>query len=315
MSASSGDTPGEDRLVGYLLGRLAEEEQERVEKFYFGDAEHLELLLAVEDELIDGYVRGGLSRRDRERFENFFMRSPERRERVETARALDAFVKKTSETFVNKAPGAPAPQRAPLTHPRFKRAAFWLPLAACLLLAAGCAFIFFRARAVRRDYETAQARLADSERERRSIRQQLEDARQREAATPPEAAPEGPKPQATPNTKALDKALTTPRVASILLSVEAVRGGGATRTLLIEKQTTQVRLVAEVSNQGYQSYEAVIRAAEGAEVWRGTFKPRGREGDIVTVTFNPPARVFRGEDYTLSLVGSRGGRGTEAAGE
>src|SRR5947209_1985825 len=212
MSASSGDTPGEDRLVGYLLGRLAEEEQERVEKFYFGDAEHLELLLAVEDELIDGYVRGGLSRRDRERFENFFMRSPERRERVETARALGAFVKKTSGTFVNKAPGAPAPQRAPLTHPRFKRAAFWLPLAACLLLAAGCAFIFFRARAVRRDYETAQARLADSERDRQSIRQQLEEARQREAAPPREGEHEVAQPRATPGVEIPVNALMpTPR--------------------------------------------------------------------------------------------------------
>jgi hypothetical protein len=315
MSASSSGTPSEERLVGYLLGRLTQDEQERVEEFYLADAEHLELLLAAEDDLIDGYVRGELGARDRERFENFFLNSPGRRERVETARALDAFVKKRS--------GAPAPSRAPLTHPRFKRAAFWLPLAACLVLAAGCALLVFRERSARRDYEAAQARLADSERDRQSIGRQLEDARQREAVPTPEATPEGAQPQPTPGAEAPVKAptpappapATQPVVASLLLSAGAVRGSGATRTLVIGRQATQVRLLVQVSNQGYQSYEAVIRTAEGAEVWRGTVKSHGGEGEAETVALNPPARVFRSEDYTLSLAGSRGGGAAEAAGE
>jgi hypothetical protein len=135
MSAPASNQLDESSLAGYLLGRLNEKEQERVEHFYFGDAQRLEHLLAAEDELIDSYVRGELDSGERERFENFFLRSHERRERLETARAFDIFIKKTSAASASCA-------LAP-THTRYKRAAFWLPLAASLLLAAGCAFFVY----------------------------------------------------------------------------------------------------------------------------------------------------------------------------
>ena len=65
MSVPGSKAPDDERLAGYLLGRLTEEEQESVEQFYFGGEENLDLLAAAEDDLIDSYVRGELDARER----------------------------------------------------------------------------------------------------------------------------------------------------------------------------------------------------------------------------------------------------------
>jgi anti-sigma factor RsiW len=311
MSVRRSKAPDEGRLVGYLLGRLTEEEQERVESFYFGDAENLELLAAVEDELIDGYVRGELGPLERERFEDFFLRSPERRERVETAVAFDAFVKKTAEDVsVEESSAASAPRPAPPTHTRFKRAAFWLPLAACLLLTSGGAFLVYKMLAARPEAESAQTRPADADKPAQPTPQQRPTPQQQ--PTPRPTAP-----TSTPRPTAARP--TTPQhgsvVASILLTAGASRGGGASQTLTIGPEADRVRLLADVSNQGYQSYEAVLRTEEGAEVWRGGVKPAGRKKDATVIVLTPPARVFRSGDYTLSLAGLRADGSPDAVGE
>jgi hypothetical protein len=321
MSVPSRNVPDDERLAGYLLGRLTEEEQEGVERFYFGDEENLGLLAAAEDDLIDSYVRGELAPRERERFEEFFLRSPQRRERVETARALDRLLKKTQ--------GA-AP--APLTHPRFRRAAFWLPLAACLLLTAGGAFLVYRMLAARRADEAAQARLAEeAEKAARPAPQQQPTPQQQSTPQQPESqdarethpAPQPTTPQPT-NSQPTSPQTTAPQptvpqqrsvVASILLTAGTSRGGGASQTLNIARGAERVKLLAEVSGQDYQSYEALLRTAEGVEVWRGSVKAGGRKRGAAVVAFTPPARVFHGGDYTLSVTGLRADGSPDAAGE
>ncbi len=328
MSVPRSKAPDDDRLFGYLLGRLTEDEQERVESFYFGDGENLELLAAAEDELIDSYVRGELGPRERERFEDFFLRSPERRERVENARALDAFVRKSTGD-------ASAVNAAPPTHARFKRASFWLPLAACLLLTAGCAFLVYRMLDARRADEPAQSRIEDANRAAQPAPQQSTpqqstpqqpDAVSRETASraadeqvsAPPSGSEG-KSEEKSNAPSPAPRPTAPRhtsaVASILLTAGASRGGGPSQTLTINRGAERVRLLAEVGGRDYQSYEALLRTAEGREVWRGSVRPRGLEKGAGFIVFTPPARVFRGGDYTLSVTGLRADGGTDAAGE
>ncbi|HJQ32443.1 MAG TPA: hypothetical protein VJ866_09695 [Pyrinomonadaceae bacterium] len=309
--------PDEERLAGYLLGRLTEEEQEGVERFYFGGEENLDLLAAAEDDLIDSYVRGELTPRERERFEEFFLRSPERRERVETARALDRLLKKTQ---------GDAPHPAPLTHPRFRRAALWLPLAACLLITAGSAFLVYRMLAARRADEAAQSRRAEEDRAAQPTPQQQSTLPQQSTPQQPDSqsaretplTPQPTSPQPT-NSQPASPQTTAPRqqpgVASILLTAGTSRGGGASQTLNIARGAERVKLLAEVSGQGYQSYEASLRTAEGAEVWRGSVKAGGRKRGAAVVAFTPPARVFRSGDYTLSVTGLRSDGGPDAAGE
>jgi hypothetical protein len=85
------DTESDDILRRYLLGDLAPQTCEGVEKRLFsGDQIFWERLCLVEDELIDDYARGAIESDDRDRFESHFLRTDERRAKLELARALEA---------------------------------------------------------------------------------------------------------------------------------------------------------------------------------------------------------------------------------
>jgi len=83
----------EDILRGYLLGRLAPESRESVEKRLFSDDRVFwERLCLLEDELVDQYARGELDGEETASFERDFLVTDERRAKLDLARALKAYV-------------------------------------------------------------------------------------------------------------------------------------------------------------------------------------------------------------------------------
>jgi len=91
----------ETLFLKYLLGDLSEDRQVDVEDRAFADREFLDALEAAEADLIDAWVRGELSPSERRAFERRFLTSPQRRNKVEFARAL---AKVTSESQLAEAP-------------------------------------------------------------------------------------------------------------------------------------------------------------------------------------------------------------------
>jgi len=86
---------GDDLLRGYLLGRLAPESREGVEKRLFSDDRIFwEHLCLVEEELIDEYARGGLDRDEADAFDRNFLCTSERRTKLELARELMAYAER-----------------------------------------------------------------------------------------------------------------------------------------------------------------------------------------------------------------------------
>ena len=82
-------------VVRYLLGDLPEEAQIQVEDRAFSDPSYLRIIEAVEADLIDAYVHSQMAAPERQQFESRFLVSPQRRKKVEFARAL-ADVARTS---------------------------------------------------------------------------------------------------------------------------------------------------------------------------------------------------------------------------
>ena len=118
----------ETLLVKYLLGDLPEDRQAEVEDRAFADREFLDALEATEADLIDAWVRGELSPSERRAFERRFLTSPQRRNKVEFARAL---AKVTSESQPAEAP-----------RKTFWRWPFGMQWSPALQWAAGLAFLF-----------------------------------------------------------------------------------------------------------------------------------------------------------------------------
>lgn len=119
-------------LTDFLLGRLPEEQHERLEARLLDDAEAFEELRIVEDELVDAFLRGELSPPERESFEGHYLRSSRQREKVEFARALAAVALAESK---GRGEEAPEPDGRRFTTPsRGLRPGWLLPLAAGLAL-------------------------------------------------------------------------------------------------------------------------------------------------------------------------------------
>lgn len=87
----------EEKIKGYLLGHIAEEDESEVEARLLTDRAFYEELSVVEDELIDQYLRGALSPSDRQSFESHFVKSSERQQKVRFAKALKKYVSVTAD--------------------------------------------------------------------------------------------------------------------------------------------------------------------------------------------------------------------------
>jgi hypothetical protein len=96
-----------------------------------------------------------------------------------------------------------------------------------------------------------------------------------------------------------------PRSVALALTVGGVRGGdnGRTPTLIIPPDTTQARLLLNLKENDYPSYNATLKSVAGAEIFsQRRVKPaRAKAGADFTFTV-PAARLENGE-YVLTLRG------------
>src|SRR5215470_1028129 len=81
----------EEAIRQYLLGRLREEEQTRLEERLLTDDDFFERLNLAEDELIDEYLAGGLDAENRQRFDTHFLAAPERQRKLRFSVVLSKY--------------------------------------------------------------------------------------------------------------------------------------------------------------------------------------------------------------------------------
>ncbi|HZT60122.1 MAG TPA: hypothetical protein VFA21_16060 [Pyrinomonadaceae bacterium] len=308
-------TDSDEILTRYLFGELSEPEQARLEARYFEDARAFERLTRLEAEIVDGYARGRLSPQMRERFERTYLADPNRRAHLRFGEALAAKLDQIAASRVAdgaEESGASWWQRFISSLAGGRRAlAFSLALAV-LLLSMFSAWLFMRGERFRRELSGARdAQAADEQREREA-RQQLagEQAREQELTAELESARGETKPQPTPAPPAPPpKVFAPPAVAALVLLASGVRGveTGAPPTLIIRKDTQQVRLQLRLRENEYQNYQLVLRSVGGGEVFsRGSLKPtHGTSGASFVLTL--PASKLAAGDYILALKGATPG--------
>ena len=106
--------PGYDdlTLTRYLLGRLPEEEAERIDEETLTEESLSWRLRVVEEDLIDAYVRGTLDGETKALFEASYLTSAHRRRKVELATDFLATIDRAATTV-----RAPQPDEANHQHP------------------------------------------------------------------------------------------------------------------------------------------------------------------------------------------------------
>jgi len=311
--------PNHRVMIRYLLGELSEQEQLQLEEQYFGDDDWFEQFLAIEEELIDDYVQGQLSRRERERFEKYFLTTPQRRERVEFAKALKQY---TAEEQKASAPASAAPSPQPEPWWRFFLNFLLAPhpvlqpafAMAVVVMMLGSAWLFVQTLHLQDQLAQFQAEWAEGLERRRGL--QPESTDQSKQIRDLAEKLENEKHQREQLEQKLAKARPPqPAAVSFALSAGALRDIEGAKRLAIPRGVEVAQLQPDFEDGGeYKSYRAVLKTAEGEEVWsQGMLKARLSDAGK-SVMLNIPALVFGENDYILTLIGVKSDKAMEVVG-
>ena len=311
--------PNHRVMIRYLLGELSEQEQLQLEEQYFGDDDWFEQFLAIEEELIDDYVQGQLSRRERERFEKYFLTTPQRRERVEFAKALKQY---TAEEQKASAPASAAPSPQPEPWWRFFLNFLLAPhpvlqpafAMAVVVMMLGSAWLFVQTMHLEDQLAQFQAEQREGLERRRSLPPEPNDPSEQIRELAEKLNHE--KRQREQLEQKLAKAQPPqPAVVSFALGAGALRDIEGAKRLVIPRGAEVVQLQPDFEDGGeYKSYRSVLRTAEGEEVWsQGMLKARLSDAGK-TVVLNVPALVFIDNNYILTLIGVKPDKTMEIVG-
>jgi hypothetical protein len=277
-------------VISYLLGNLPEETMVKVEDRAFSDPEYLRLIEAVEGDLIDAYVHQQLQGAERRQFEERFFASPERRKKVEFARA---WAQVSSEAGV-------ASTRAAASE-RFKDWRSWrdwfdfrgrLPLPMGAAMAAVILLGIISWQAVQSS--KLRNRLGELETERKDLQQQ-EQKLQGSLAAEHERAEQ------------LNEQIRRGSEAGIVtltLLPGIVRSETARPLLMVPTSAQLAKLEIQLEPRDkYPQFRAELRSRQGDEILTRSHLHERQEKAVRAVVLEIPAEALSSGDYELTLAG------------
>jgi hypothetical protein len=297
----------------FLLGELAEDERERLERRLLEDGPAGDAVAAAEDDLLDAWAAGELPRGQRLAFERRLRGSASLRRRAAFARALARAVRGDARAAV-AADDPPAGVVVP--GPGLRRAVAaplaGLAAAASLILALACGWLLWRGQAL-------SERVADLQREAQELAAERDAlatasgeldrrlASERAAAAEIEAAlAQKERRLAELESELARRRAAPPRApltASFVLSA-ALRSEIGSRRLELPPGVERVRLTLDLgAEEDFASYLAVVTGPAGAEVWsqRGLPPAAGAAGTAVELDL--PAAVLADGRHEALLYG------------
>jgi hypothetical protein len=295
----------ETQQVKYLLGHLSEDQQVQVEDRAFADADYLSSLEATEADLIDAYVRGELSQSDRRSFEFRFLTSPERRRKVEFARALATIV---AESKVQESPAAERPSFLTGLWGMSWRLGFSpavqfaAGVAALICIAAG-GWLYSENAAMRSRVATLEAERTSSQVRERTLRRRLKEEESRTAALTA---------QGRPLAEAPPEAARAPLVASLILVPGLSRAETRVERLVLSPSVQIARIEIQLdSRDDYPRFRAELRTRRGEEVLSRSNLVRRKSGPDFAISIDVPASALAAGDYELALKGIAADRSSQ----
>ena len=307
-------------LRRFLLGELDAEQQAEVEERLFTDADFFNLYRAAEDELTDEYLYGDLEPGERERFETAFLTTPERRESLRAAAALQKYILNhaADSPVAETAVGESWPRRwitsaGSLLRARRPALQFSLAAVALLLLTAGT-LVFIRSSlwrsapapiARREEPSPTPPQLAQTPTDTESPQSQNNnDSGPLVTPSPSQGdkskpAEEGPKPP--PHVRRASSL-----VYAILLPPSGqVRGGGDAYKVTLPARSTFVDLqLPLIEEGGRRSYQATLETDEGKRIktWTGLTAVESKHGQSVVVRVTQ--KLLGQQTYRINLKGA-----------
>ena len=298
----------------YLLGSLSESERARIEEVFFADDAKFAQLEVAEDELIDAYVRDELSPGENQQFRAKLLTSPRLVERVNFARALadkvDSFRPPESERSID-----------PTWWARFfaQRLAWQMAMAVCTVVVLIASIVLVsgwlrlrneseRLAAERAAYQHQKEELEKLSTEQRTRAEQLNAELQRaqnQRAEDLKAIQELQQALKLKESGTQQSFLGT--IATVILTPGSLRSGGADQPeLIVGPETKLARLQLALEKNDYPTYNATIKTADEAVIFRRTgLRPHNTGSGPQLLLSLPSRRLSRG-DYIVQIDGVTG---------
>lgn len=316
------------KINAYLLGSLPESEAAHLDELSFTDDEFADLLKAAEKDLVDAYVRGELAGANLEKFKSHYLVSPLRREKVDFARAFQAFAErsaaKESENLV-AGDSKPKPTVAGFFS-ALNIFNFPNPLLQWGLTAAVLVFVVLggwwiaRKRLGQPEIQMAKQDAPlqkNQELPKPSAKESVENSNtEKETATvnkeneaPQESEKKQTKKQVEiePTRTIKREPTTTPpaavTIASFLLA-PSLRSGSRIPNLSIPKQTDFVAMKLQLEAEDYTTYRvALVDESGNRNLWRsGTLRTKSK-ADYKFLNVRFPAKLLKSQIYSLTVSG------------
>jgi hypothetical protein len=282
----------EQFLARYLLGTLSDEEQVRVEDRAFADPAYSDAVEAVEADLIDAYIHGELPPGERMAFEDRFLASPQRRTKVEFARAL-AQTAATPE-FRDLDRVRPAPRIGFLDVFRG-----WMPARqfasafAALLCIAGMVALVESNLATRSRLGALQERQHALETIQADLQRQLAAERERAQELASQRGQGSPKGVSLPSI-----------VATLVLTPGLARSAGSAGQLVLGSPVQLAHFEVQLEERDdFPRFSVELRTISGDTVLTRGNLSRHRIGQTYSLTFDVPTSALPSGDYELTVKG------------
>lgn len=286
--------PSEDGLLRrYFLGEMSQEEAEKLEK-RFGDDDFFELAEAVEADLLAAAARGELAPAERERVLKRLASSPQGRERLALARALNkaADEEKSATPNVARFPGRPSASRPTIQ---------WITaIAASLLMAAGLAWYVSE----KQNSSHAKAPVVAEQTEGHA-----NPVPPRVRETPP--APPAPQPDrvAQEEERPATEAVKPLGRAVLQLALAVLRGEESLERLRVTPEVGIVELQLDVAGfEDLESFDVTLRKKGQETIWQKSgLEPQPLNGGSALVLEIPAGKLAAEGLYEVRVQGAAAG--------
>lgn len=251
-------------LREFLLGKLADEDRERIEGLFLTDSPTRERVLALEQDLIDDYLEDSLSQGDKERFLARYAQTDEQRRTLRITGAIKYWAVREARAPHPAAPTVSVWSRF-WTWLRLKPR-FVVPIAVTIAIAIVLAIVWLNSRTEQRKHLAIEQELAQ--------------------LNSPASLREVP-----------------PEMTSFDLRPVSVRSVGAQAELKIPAGSRLIELqLPWIQNERYSMYQAVVRRVSDRESF--TISNLQAESDgRYTIRLRLTAQMLTRGDYQINLIG------------
>lgn len=304
-----------EMIKQYLLDVLPPAETERLDELSISDAGFAEALSAAENELIDAYVLGELADEARRQFEKSYLSSPQKREKVQFAHALQLFgERETSRSPIQKRTQLIArtwfSSLSSVLRPR--AALQWGFAVVVLILLVAGSWLTFRNMRLHRAISEDQARRNEVERRHKQLQKELDAQhsintqaeqelarireqlqREQKAAQERAASQQGP-------------SSPTGAILSLVLTPQ-LRSGTQAPTVSLKPGTSGVAVKLILEPNTYSTYRVtLLDQAQQHTIWQsGLLKAHpATAGKAVNISL--PANLLKSHSYLLRVTGIAG---------